>query len=31
MPKYLRKWILLAAALCLLLTGCGRDTSSNET
>lgn len=31
MPKYLRKWILLAAALCLLLTGCGQDTSSNET
>ena len=31
MPKYLRKLILLAAALCLLLTGCGQDTSSNET
>lgn len=31
MPKYLRKWILLAAALCLLLTGCGQDTSSSET
>ena len=31
MPKYLRKLSLLAAALCLLLTGCGQDTSSNET
>ena len=31
MPKYLCKLILLAAALCLLLTGCGQDTSSNET
>ena len=31
MPKYLRKLILLAAALCLLLTGCAAPAPSETS